>query len=74
MTIDHRRLKMADPIRISPEEVREKVTKGTALFVCAYDDEDKFGEHHLEGAISFGEFRSRLPALTEDHEIIFYCA
>ena len=65
---------MADPMRISPEEVREKATTGAALLVCAYDDEDKFRENHLEGALSHGEFKSRLPSLTKDQEIIFYCA
>ena len=74
MTIDDRRLKMTDPIRVSPEEVREKVANGTALFVCGYDDEDKFRQNHLEGALSFAEFESRLPSLTKDQEIIFYCA
>ena len=65
---------MTDPIRVSPEEVREKVANGTALFVCGYDDEDKFRQNHLEGALSFAEFESRLPSLTKDQEIIFYCA
>jgi len=65
---------MVELIRIPPEEVREKVTSGNALFVCGYDDSDKFRENHLEGAISFAEFKSKLPSLTKDQEIIFYCA
>jgi rhodanese-related sulfurtransferase len=28
----------------------------------------------LEGAISFSEFQSRLPSLSPDQEIVFYCA
>ena len=65
---------MTEPVRISPEEVRKKVISGSALLVCAYDDEEKFHRLHLEGAISLQEFKSRLGALSMDHEIIFYCA
>ena len=65
---------MTESVRIPPEEVREKVTSGVALLVCGYDDEDKFRENHLEGALSLAEFKFRLPSLTKDQEIIFYCA
>jgi rhodanese-related sulfurtransferase len=65
---------MVEPIRVSPQEVREKVTAGSALLVCAYDDEEKFKRNHLEGAISLSEFNSRLSSLAKDQEIVFYCA
>jgi hypothetical protein len=65
---------MAEPIRISPEEVRQKVTSGSALLVCAYDDEEKCKQLRLEGAIPLREFQSKLSALPKDQEIIFYCA
>ena len=65
---------MTEPIRISATEVRDKVTSGSALLVCAYDDEDKFNKVRLEGAISFSEFKSRLPSLSMDSDIVFYCA
>ena len=65
---------MSEPIRISPQEARQKVTAGQALLVCAYDDADKFKTNHLEGALSFLEFRSRLPGLAKNQEMIFYCA
>lgn len=65
---------MTDAIRIAPEAVRKKVASGTAFLVCAYDDEKKFKQFHLEGAIPLSEFRSKLPCLNKDHEIIFYCA
>ncbi len=65
---------MVDPIRITPEEVRQKVKSGSSLLVCAYDDEAKFARFHLEGAISLAEFESRLPALEKSQELIFYCA
>jgi rhodanese-related sulfurtransferase len=65
---------MAEPIRTPAEIVRQKVTDGSALLVCAYDDEQKFQQLHLEGAISLAEFKSRTSALEKDQEIIFYCA
>jgi len=65
---------MVEPLRVSPQEVRDKVTAGSALLVCAYDDEGKFERNHLEGAISLDEFRSRLSSLAKDQEIVFYCA
>jgi hypothetical protein len=64
---------MNDPIRISPKEARQKVNAGQALLVCAYDDADKFKTHHLEGALSFSELRSKLPRLAKNQEMIFYC-
>lgn len=65
---------MAEAIRISPEEVRRKVTSGSALLVCAYDDEEKCKKLHLEGSISLREFTFKLSTLAKDQEIIFYCA
>ena len=63
---------MAEPERISPEEVHRKLKAGTVLLVCAYDDEDKFRRMRLEGAISLGTFKSKLPSLFKDQEIVFY--
>ncbi len=65
---------MTEFIRVPPQEVRQKVESGSALLVCAYDDEQKFNQNHLEGAISLSEFKSRLASLPKDQEIIFYCA
>ena len=65
---------MAEAIRISPEEVREKITAGSALLVCAYEDDEKCKMVNLEGAIFLTEFRSKLPSLPKDQELIFYCA
>jgi hypothetical protein len=65
---------MAEPERISPEEVNKKLKAGSVLLVCAYDDEDKFRMFHLEGALSFNQFKSKLPSLSKDQEIVFYCA
>lgn len=45
-----------------------------ALLVCAYDDDQKFQENRLAGAIPFSEFRRKVNQLPGDKEIIFYCA
>jgi len=64
---------MTEPIRISVEDARQKVSAGAALLVCAYDDE-KFKNNHLQGAVSLSDFRTKLPSLSTEQEIIFYCA
>ena len=65
---------MAEAIRITPEETYQKLRAGKALLVCAYDNEERFRNLQLEGAISFSELRAKLPALAKDQEIVFYCA
>lgn len=65
---------MVEPIRISPKEVRQKVSTGTAMLVCAYEDDQKFNKVHLEGAISLNDFKSKLASLAKGQEIVFYCA
>jgi len=63
---------MSDIPRISPHDTRERVTAGTALLVCAYDDNAKCGYMHLEGAIFLSELKKREASLPKDQEIIFY--
>ena len=58
--------------RISPQEVRQGLETGRLLLVCAYEDESRFRQMQLEGAISFKEFQSKLHALPKDQEIVFY--
>jgi hypothetical protein len=58
--------------RISPQEVRQGLESGRLLLVCAYEDESRFRQMQLEGAISFQEFQSKLPTLGKDQEIVFY--
>ena len=65
---------MAEPIRITPEETRQKAVAGTALLVCAYEDDERCRQMHLQGAMLFSEFKSKLAELPKDQEIIFYCA
>ncbi len=65
---------MAEPNRVSPAEIYQKVKEGKVLFVCGYEDDAMFKEMHLEGGISFSEFKKKLPSLSKDQEIVFYCA
>jgi len=65
---------MTEPKRVRPEEVQKRLASGRALLVCAYEDEAKFRSFHLEGALSLSNFKSRLPSLPKDQEIVFYCA
>jgi hypothetical protein len=66
------RVKMTEPVRIPPEEAKKKILSNEAILVCAYEDEEKFRKMHLEGAISFIEFKKRAPLLSKEQEIIFY--
>ena len=65
---------MIESERVEPREALEKLKAGTALLVCAYDNEEAFKTVHLEGALSLSEFKSTLSGLSKDQEIIFYCA
>ncbi len=58
----------------SPDEVRARLESGgDAFLVCAYADEAKFRAARLEGAISLETLNAKLPSLSKDAEIIFYC-
>lgn len=62
----------AQPIRVGPKEVREKLGRGDSiLFVCIYPT-DVYNKSHLEGAISLEDFESRLSGLSRGAEIVFY--
>jgi rhodanese-related sulfurtransferase len=65
---------MGQATRIDPRQARHKVASGEALLVCAYDDEQKCRDMHLEGAIHLQELEERLPEINKEQEIIFYCA
>ena len=63
---------MNEPPRVNPEEVYQKLKSSKILLVCAYEDEAKFKQMNLQGAISFNAFNLRLPSLSKEQEIIFY--
>ena len=60
--------------RISPEGARTKVKSSEALLVCAYEEDEKFKQMRLEGAISYKEFKKKVASIPRDQEIIFYCS
>lgn len=60
---------MASVEKLSPEEVRGHTAP---LLVCAYADESKCEDIHIEGALSLKEFEARLPDVPKDERIIFY--
>jgi hypothetical protein len=59
---------------VEPEKAWQGVASGKVLLVCAYPDENRCKGMMLRGAISYQEFKSRLPSLSKDQEIVFYCA
>jgi hypothetical protein len=65
---------MAELTIITADDSYERTKSGEALLVCAYEDKERFENFHLEGAISFREFESRISTLPKDRQIIFYCA
>ncbi len=65
---------MAEAARIPPENVRPRLPSGATILVCAYDDEEKFRQMRLEGALSLREFETKIPSLQKSQEIVFYCA
>ena len=60
--------------RIAVMEAREKVMKGKAILVCAYDSDEKFNKMRLQGAIPLSTFKDKLKSIGKDQMIIFYCA
>jgi rhodanese-related sulfurtransferase len=58
---------------IKPKEAHERLGTG-ALLVCAYDDDAKFENNRLEGAMSLSTLRERESSFSKDKELIFYCA
>ena len=65
---------MTEIRRVPPAEVRQKLTSGAALLVCAYESEALCRRNRLEGGLLLEEFKARLPSLNSEQEIIFYCA
>ncbi|MGD9040743.1 MAG: hypothetical protein PVH82_13975 [Desulfobacteraceae bacterium] len=60
--------------RIAVMEAREKVMKGQAMLVCAYDSDEKFEKMRLQGAIPLSKFKDKSKDIDKDEMIIFYCA
>ncbi len=65
---------MSKILRVSPEEIYPRVKSGDCLLVCAYDSDETFRSMCLEGAISLNDFKTRVGGISQDQEIVFYCA
>ena len=65
---------MAIPIRINAEEAYSKLKSAEAIFVCAYESDEKYERFKIEDSIPFSKFKSMIPNLPKTQEIIFYCA
>ncbi len=65
---------MTEVPRIDVQEARRQAESGSALLVCAYEDESKCAKLALQGAISLRGLEGRLATLPKDKELIFYCA
>ncbi len=64
---------MSTPVRVSATETRARLLAGEPLLlVCAYDADEKFELSNLEGAIARSALEAQLPALSKEHEIVFY--
>jgi len=65
---------MSRPARIEPEGAHRKLQSDDDDFrlVCAYEDDEKFEENRLEGAIPFSRFRQQLGSISKNLEIAFY--
>jgi hypothetical protein len=63
-----------DVPRISARALHRQLSNGDGtLLVCAYESDDRFREMEIEGAIPWSQFQSRLPSLSLDQNIVFYC-
>ena len=65
---------MHEPRRVTPQEIYARVQSGETLLVCAYNDDAKFRRLRLKDAISYIDLEFRLATLSQDQEIVFYCA
>lgn len=61
--------------RITPQEAKQHLGANRgAMLVCSYDDEEKFRQNRLEGAIPLQEFEAQVESVPRNREFIFYCA
>jgi hypothetical protein len=65
---------MPKPQRIDVQDARQEVLFGRAKLVCAYEDREKCHQMLLEGSVPYSDFKSELPYLRPNQQIILYCA
>jgi len=59
---------------IGAKQARHDVEISDALLVCAYESQEKFESHYLQGAMSLDDLHEHEGSLSKQREIIFYCA
>ncbi|MCX7991647.1 MAG: ArsR family transcriptional regulator [Proteobacteria bacterium] len=65
---------MSEPVRLSAEEVYNKVKAEKGLLVCAYNDLSQYELVKIEFSIPLSSFLQLNPETYKDKDIIFYCA
>lgn len=53
---------------VSPQDARQKVLRGEAVLVCAYEDEQKCATNRLTDGVTLDEVRQ-----DDARQWIFYC-
>lgn len=67
-------MSVREPKRLSARKAHALLAADpNALLVCAYEEEGKFWEYALDGAISLQEFSSHGDSLSRETAVIFYC-
>jgi rhodanese-related sulfurtransferase len=59
--------------RHAARDVADRVRRGHAVLVCAYDAPAAFSKFPLSGAMALDELRRRETELERDVELVFYC-
>lgn len=65
---------MSDVKRVLATDIKKSVEDGITLLVCAYDDDAKFNNFRLEGAIPLSAFKPMVKGMVKERPIVFYCA
>lgn len=63
---------MINPARISPDEVRARQQQDESVLLINIYPQHVFDRSHLDGAISYQDFTSRLPTLPKETALVFY--
>ncbi len=60
--------------RISVNDVRQRLGQHDGmLFVCAYDDDQRWKDAGVTGSIPFSQLQSKVNMLPKTQEITFFC-
>jgi hypothetical protein len=60
--------------RISVNDVRQKLGRRDGLlFVCAYDDDQKWKDAGVMGSMPYSQLQAKLGTLPKTQEVVFFC-